>query len=165
MTSTYLFPPLLAILIGPHRSMCNNSRGRVVLTHFFDLKEDLTCLPFAQASHTLSSLNLMEGSPTTRCLETSLFRRDRLAWPSLLCQSIISSFKALKHSRCRIKGEATQKCLQSMYFHTSPKQPDLFECCKWWYNALAQETRSCKPYSFKQTCFQRLGCWTTFHQV
>jgi len=50
-----------------------------MLTQFFNLKEVLTCLPLAQASHTFLSLHLMEGSPTTRSLETTLLKRQRLA--------------------------------------------------------------------------------------
>ena len=91
-----LFPPLLMILMDPQRSICSNSRGRVVLTHLFDLKEFLTYFPLAQASQTLPSLYLMVGRPTTRYFETNLFKRERLAWPSLLCHNITSSFKALK---------------------------------------------------------------------
>jgi len=57
------------VLIGPHKSTCNSSRGQEVLTQFFNLKEVLTFLPLTQASHTLSSLYLMEGSLTTRSLD------------------------------------------------------------------------------------------------
>ena len=66
------------ILMGPQRSICNNSRGRVVLTHIFDLKEFLTCFPLAQASHTLPSLFLMEGRPTTKSFEPIYLREKDL---------------------------------------------------------------------------------------
>jgi len=65
--------------MGAQRSICSNLRGRVVLTHLFDLKEFLTCFPLAQASHTLPSLYLMVDRPITRSFETNLFKRERLA--------------------------------------------------------------------------------------
>ena len=45
MTKQYFFPPRLTGLTGPKRSICNNSKGLVVVIDYFDLNEVLVCFP------------------------------------------------------------------------------------------------------------------------
>ena len=59
MTSPYLLPPKLVVLVGPKRSRCNNSSGLDVDTTFLDLKDFLVCLPNWHALQILSSSKLI----------------------------------------------------------------------------------------------------------
>ena len=105
IVSTYLM-----VLEGPNKSMWSISKGLVVETNCFCLKEVLVCFPFWHASHILSFSNLSLGKPITSSLYAILFKCCMWIWAIRLCHNYVSSHFVIK----QLISELMQ-CKSSMY--------------------------------------------------
>ena len=70
----------LSVLVGPNKSICNNSKGLKVIKGATDLNDFLVCLPWAHEAHTIVFLFFfIFGKPFTREYLSNLFRTFSLA--------------------------------------------------------------------------------------
>jgi len=98
------------VLEGPNKSMWSISKGLVVETNYFCLKEVLVCFPFWQASHTLSFSNLSLGKPIASSLDVILFKCCMWIWAIRICHNHVSSHLATKQLISKL-----MQCKSSMY--------------------------------------------------
>src|ERR1044072_7203311 len=97
MTKKHHFSEKLEVLIGPNRSICNNSNGLLVLTKFFDLKELFSCFPCKQVEHLMSDLNDNLAKPHTKSCLTIFAMVFKEASPSFRCHNHLSSSDNTRH--------------------------------------------------------------------
>jgi len=110
MTKPYFFPPILNVLVGPNRSICNSCNCLEVETIFLNLKEVLICFLLTCFTEKISFQEIL-GSPFTKSFLDIFKICFRLTCPSFLCQIHLSSTLDSRHvTFCLLRSIKSISC-------------------------------------------------------